>query len=201
MHAFCDLRRDKRLAADGRSMIEQRRIPVQVLHAYSRFLDGLTKVLRVILIVMLSAMVLIMFYQVIMRYIFSDAQPWCEELTLYLGVFNIFLSLSIATRRESHLQVDFLLRLYSPRVKCLMTAISSIVAIVVMVVFAVYSIDLMGHATGQSFTMPIKMQQVYAAFPIGAVLVCLYSIELVVRNLIGFFHNGELPALEGGKKA
>ena len=105
---------------------------MQVLHAYSRFLDVLTRVLRVILIVMLSAMVLIMFYQVIMRYVFSNAQPWCEELTLYLGVFSIFLGLGVATRQESHLQVDFLLRLYSPRVKCLMTALCSIVAIGVM---------------------------------------------------------------------
>lgn len=174
---------------------------MQVLHAYSRFLDGLTKILRVILIVMLSAMVLIMFYQVIMRYVFSNAQPWCEELTLYLGVFNIFLGLGIATRKESHLQVDFLLRLYSPRVKCLMTAICSMIALVVMVVFAVYSISLMQHATGKSFTMPIKMKQVYAAFPIGSVIVCLYSVEIVARNLIGFFHNGELPSMEGGKEA
>ena len=49
------------------------------------FLDGLTKVLRVILIVLLAAMVLIMFFQAIMRYVFANAQPWCEELTLYLG--------------------------------------------------------------------------------------------------------------------
>jgi len=174
---------------------------VQVLHAYSRFLDALTRVLRVILIVMLSAMVLIMFYQVIMRYVFSNAQPWCEELTLYLGVFNIFLGLGIATRQESHLQVDFLLRLYSPRVKCLMTALCSIIAIGVMVVFAVYSISLMQHATGRSFTMPIEMKQVYAAFPIGSVLVCLYSVEIVARNLIGFFHNGELPEMKGGANA
>lgn len=174
---------------------------MQLLHAYSRFLDALTRVLRVILIAMLAAMVLIMFFQVIMRYVFSNAQPWCEELTLYLGVFNIFLGLGIASRQESHLQVDFLLRLYTPRVKCLMTALCSIIAIGVMVVFAVYSVSLMHHATGQSFTMPIKMKQIYAAFPIGSVLVCLYSVEIVARNLIGFFHNGELPELKGGANA
>ena len=56
---------------------------MKVLNAYSKFLDVLTKVLRAILIVLLASMVLIMIYQVIMRYIFSNARPWCEELTCW----------------------------------------------------------------------------------------------------------------------
>lgn len=174
---------------------------MRLLNAYSKFLDGLTKILRVVLIVLLSAMVLIMFYQVIMRYVFTNAQPWCEELTLYLGIFCIFLGLGIATRKESHLQVDFLMRLYGPRTKCLMTGICSVVAVVIMIVFCIYSISLIGHATAKSVTLPITMAHVYAVFPVGSILVCLYSVELIAKNFIGFFHNGELPQLEGGKDA
>lgn len=56
---------------------------MKVLNAYSKFLDILTKILRAILIVLLASMVIIMIYNVICRYIFSDAKPWAEELTLY----------------------------------------------------------------------------------------------------------------------
>ena len=72
---------------------------MKVLNAYSKFLDVLTKILRAILIVLLASMVLIMIYQVIMRYIFSNARPWCEELTLYIAIFSIMLGLGIATIR------------------------------------------------------------------------------------------------------
>lgn len=168
---------------------------MKALDAYSKFLDGLTKVLKAILIILLSAMVLIMAYQVIMRYIFQDAKPWCEELTLYISIFSIMLALGIASRSDSHLQVDFLTRLYGPRLRCLMAGIWSVVAIVIMVLFAYYSIRLMEHATARSVSLPITMAEVYTAFPIGAAILILYSLEIAIRNFIGFANNGELPAL------
>ena len=174
---------------------------MNVLNAYSRFLNVLTKILKAILVVFLSAMVLIMIYQVIMRYVFSDAPSWCEELTLYIGIFSIMLGLGIASRSDSHLQVDFLTRLYKPRVRCFMAALWSVVTIILMALFATYSISLMvNHATARSVTLPITMKQIYAAFPIGSAILILYSIEIAARNLVGFFHNGELPALPNGEK-
>ena len=174
---------------------------VKVLNAYSRFLNGLTKVLKAVLIILLLSMVLIMFYQVIMRYVFSNAQPWCEELTLYIGIYSIMIALGIANRLDSHLQVDFLTRLYGPRLKCFMTGFWSVVAIIIMVMFAYYAIRLQAHATARSVSLPITMAEVYWAFPIGAAISIIYSIEIAVRNFIGFAHNGVLPALPGEEKA
>lgn len=168
---------------------------MKVLNAYSRFLDMLTKILRAVLIVLLGSMVLIMFYQVIMRYVFSNAQPWCEELTLYIGIFSIMLAIGMASRSDSHLQVDFLTRLYGPRLRCLMTAIWSIVGIGIMILFAYYAVSLMGKATSRSVTLPVTMGQVYVAFPIGAAISVIYSAEIAARNIVGFFRNGELPEL------
>ena len=170
---------------------------MKVLNAYSRFLNILTKILRVILIALLSAMVLITFFQVIMRYVFSNAQPWCEELTLYLSMLSIMLALGIASRHDSHLQVDFVTRLYGPKLRCLMTALWSAVTVVAMVVFAYYGIKLIGHAAARSFTLPITMGQVYTVFPIGAIILILYSLEIIARNIVGFCNDGQLPALPG----
>ncbi len=173
---------------------------MKALNMYSRFLDGLTKVLKVVLIVLLSAMVIISFYQVIMRYVFSNAQPWCEELTIYLAVFAIMFALGIASRRDSHLQVDFLTRLYPPKIKCLMTAVWSVVTIVIMLVFTYYAISLIGAARAHSVTMPVTTGQIYTAFPIGAIILIVYTVEIVARNLVGFKNGGELPALPAKTK-
>ena len=170
---------------------------MKVLNAYSKFLDVLTKILRAILIVLLASMVIIMIYNVICRYIFADAKPWAEELTLYISIFSIMLGLGI----DSHLQVDFLTRLYKPKVRCLMAAIWSVVTIVIMAIFAYYSVSLMvNHATARSVTLPITMKDIYMAFPIGSAILILYSIEIVARNLVGFARGGELPALPGREK-
>lgn len=173
---------------------------MKILNAYSKFLNVLTKILKVILIALLAAMTLIMLFQVIMRYVFSNAQPWCEELTIYMSMLSIMLALGIASRSDSHLQVDFLTRLYGPKLRCFMAALWSIVTIIAMVVFAKYGVELIGHAKSRSMTMPITMGQVYTVFPLGSVILILYSIEIAARNLIGFFHGGELPALPSAKE-
>lgn len=172
---------------------------MKILNAYSRFLDILTKILKAILGITLAAMVLIMLYQVAMRYIFENPQAWCEELALYLCIFSVMLGLGIASRSDAHLQVDFLTRLYKPKMRCLMAVVWSVVAIAVMAVFAYYSVSLIAHATAKSVTLPITMAEVYTAFPIGAALIIMYSIEIAARNMIGFLRNGEVPPLHGEK--
>ena len=79
---------------------------MKVLNAYSKFLDVLTKILRAILIILLASMVIIMIYNVICRYIFSDAKPWAEELTLYISIFSIMLGLGIASRSDPAVQAQ-----------------------------------------------------------------------------------------------
>ncbi|MPN62800.1 hypothetical protein SDC9_210553 [bioreactor metagenome] len=69
-----------------------------------------------------------------------------------------------------------------------------------MVVFCLYAISLCQYATGKSTTLPIEMKQIYYAFPVGSILVILFSVENIYRNFLGFLHNGELPLLKGGNK-
>lgn len=51
-----------------------------MIKAYSKFLDILEKLQSAILTVSVPAMVLIMFYQVVMRYVFHNSPAWSEEL-------------------------------------------------------------------------------------------------------------------------
>lgn len=62
-----------------------------MIKAYSKFLDILEKIQRVILTVSVPAMVLIMFYQVVMRYVFHNSPAWSEELVRYLFIFNVMM--------------------------------------------------------------------------------------------------------------
>jgi len=166
-----------------------------VLTYYSRFLDGVQKVLKVLEILLLSAITLIMVYQCVMRYLLHNAQPWCEELALYLSIFSIFLGIPIAVRRDSHLQVDFLLTFMPWKTRHLISAISAVIATVFMVVFCKYSISLIGHATGVSTTLPLHMRDIYYSFPIGAVLVILFSVEAAAKSFLLFL--GKAPSDTG----
>lgn len=157
-----------------------------MLKHYARFLDGVQKIIKILEIILLAAITLIMVYQCIMRYGFNHAQPWCEELALYLSIYSVFLGIPIAVRRDSHLQVDFLLNFMPERIHQLIAVIGSIAAIVFMVIFCKCSISLIQHATGMSTTMPLYIRDIYYSFPIGSVLMILFSVEAAAKNFLKF---------------
>ena len=67
-----------------------------MLKAYSKFLDLLEKVQKTILAVTVPVMVLVMLYQVVLRYVFSNSNSWSEEVTRYLFIFNVMMASAIA---------------------------------------------------------------------------------------------------------
>ena len=67
-----------------------------MIKAYSKFLNVLETIQKALLTVSVPAMVLIMFYQVIMRYVFHNSPAWSEELVRDLFIFNVMMAAAIA---------------------------------------------------------------------------------------------------------
>lgn len=171
---------------------------MKLLGIYSKFLDIVQLLLKIVLGALLAAVVLIMFYQTIMRYIFNNSQAWCEELAVYLTVYIVMLGIGIATRRNTHLQVDFLLSFLSERANHLIVALSSCVAVVAMGFFFRYTLSVMRIAVGKSTTLPLTMREIYISCAIGAVLVILFGIELAIKEFIAFVNNKTTEKIEEG---
>ena len=110
-----------------------------MLRGYSKFLDVLEKIEKVILAVTVGIMVLIIAYQVIMRYIFAHANSWSEELARYLFIYDVMIGAAIAIRRNSHLQIDILINLMNPKVRTILTIIATLAGMVFMVFLLSYS--------------------------------------------------------------
>lgn len=163
---------------------------------YSRFLDMLEKIQRAILTVSVAAMVVLMVYQVILRYVFSNSNAWSEELIRYLFILNVMLASPIAIRRNNHLQIDVLINCFSPRVKRIFTVLATLAGIVFLCFLLKYSIDLCMTATNNvsaglaAAGLNVSMAIPYASLPLGAVLMILTSIEVVLKT-IGELHSGQ----------
>lgn len=157
-----------------------------MLTHYSRFLDGVQFVLKIVEIILLAGITLIMAYQCVMRYVFNNAQPWCEELSLYMMIYSVFLAIPLAVRYDGHLQVDFLLSFMHMKTRYLISAISALIAAGFMIIFCIYGVSLIEHATGASTTLPLRMRDIYYSFPIGAVLMILFSVEAAAKNFLKF---------------
>jgi TRAP-type transport system small permease protein len=73
-----------------------------------KLLDGYCRVLEWLLVLMLAAMVLLVFGNVVMRYVFNSGITESEELSRWLFVWMTFLGAIVALREHGHLGTDML---------------------------------------------------------------------------------------------
>ena len=163
-----------------------------MIKAYSKFLDILEKIQIVLLTVSVPAMVLIMFYQVIMRYVFANSPAWSEELVRYLFIFNVMMAAAIAVRRNSHLQIDVLLNVLKPRARTIFTVCATAVGTVFLVYLFILSLELVRSGMpNTSARLGPPMSVPYTCVPVGTALMALTSVEVILKNLQELFHKKE----------
>jgi len=80
-----------------------------------RLIDLYCGALKVILALCLAAMVVLVFSNVVLRYVFNSGIATSEELSRWLLVWLTFLGAIVALRQHAHLGVDTLVRALPPR--------------------------------------------------------------------------------------
>lgn len=158
-----------------------------LLHYFSKVMDVIERILRLLIGISMVIMVIVIFYQVILRYIFNASNIWSEELARYLMCYVVLLGAAIAVRKYSHLQVDFVLNMLPARARCIAVSLCTLAGMVFLVFFCQYGIDLcMSTTNSTSSGTGIPMSYAYACLPIGGGLMILMSIEVILKELVKF---------------
>ncbi len=164
------------------------------MKGYKKFLDGIEKLEKLFLVVTVAIMIIVITYQVILRYVFSASNAWSEELARYLFIYDVMFAAAIATRNNTHLQVDAFINILKPKTKAIYTLLATLVGVVFLVFLFSYSITLcQAAANNVSAGLKVPMSIPYACMPIGAVLMILTSIEVILKQIeiIGQHNRGE----------
>ncbi len=156
-----------------------------MLEKYSAFLDIVDKIIKILLILSVAVMIFAMVYQVVLRYVFNNANSWSEELTRYIFIYQVMLASAVAIRRNSHLQVDVLVGKMNPKVKSVFTILSTIAGVIFLIVLFKYSLQFVAIGTrNTSSGLYIPMSIPYTALPVGCILMILVSIEVIAKNIV-----------------
>jgi C4-dicarboxylate transporter, DctQ subunit len=83
---------------------------------------------------LLAAMTLISFSQVVARYVFNYSFVWALELVTFLFAWMIFLGMSYGVRVGSHIGVDALVKVLKPGTARVVGAIAAILCIVYAII-------------------------------------------------------------------
>lgn len=136
--------------------------------------------------ILLAAMTLLTFSQVVMRYVFNSGLTWAVEFTTILFACMIFIGISYGVRVGAHIGVDALVKLLPVRPRRYV----SIVAVLLCLVYAgmvIYGslqyVAKMKSAGIELEDMAIPMWVVRAILPIGFMLLVLRFLQ-VLANLV-----------------
>ncbi|WP_338946764.1 TRAP transporter small permease [Fusobacterium canifelinum] len=138
----------------------------------------LDKLEEAILVGMFTLMVIIIFVQVIMRYIFNNSLSWSEELGKFLFVWISWLGISIGAKRKEHIKITMFIDRCSPQLKFMCDILSEFVVLVICAITAYYGVELV-ISQSQIFFAGIKISMSW-----GYLSVVLGCFIMMIRNLI-----------------
>lgn len=138
----------------------------------------------VVVIAAFAVMVGVTFLQVVCRYLLSFSLPWADELARFCLVWMVFVGMVSALVRGQHVTVDLLLDRYRGRVQRWMLNVIDLACAALFVVLLQGGVQLMElTATQTTSGMNLPKPVVYAAVPIGAVLILVeYALRIWRRS-------------------
>lgn len=131
-------------------------------------------------------MSIIIFIQVVMRYVFGNSLTWSEELARYLFVWLVYFSVAYTARREAHIRIDAAINLYPKKLRPYVEIFSEIIVLIFAVFIAVTSVTVFQKisASGQiSPALHVPMQFVYCAPLVGFALTAIRQVQCIVRRI------------------
>lgn len=130
----------------------------------------------------LLVIALILFINVILRYIFGSSIEWAEEFTRYGIVWITFIGTSVCIYKGAHLGIDSLLSLLSQNGARILNIIIIIICVIFSLIFVILSltITLKAAESGQvSSTIGIPIYFIYGVMPFSGILMTLnYGTQL-----------------------
>ena len=149
-----------------------------------RFERGLVAANRWLLIVLLLAMAIIIFSNVVLRYTTGDSIIWAEEVARHMMIWVAFLGAGLALRFGGHVAIDSLHRAVSLRAARVLRAVVVLGLSVFFIFMTVASSDYVWRTRFQSTAATdIPISFIYAAMPVGFVLMLVHLL-LVARTYI-----------------
>ncbi len=152
-----------------------------------RVLDGFSKVIEVILVILMIAMMCIVFLATVGRYSQLFSIPWSEEFARYCMICIVYLGLMLASRTDAHFVVEIIPLIFAkkPRV---VKAFGLINAFIVDV-FAIF-LTMQGWKVSskmlvrgkQSPMLRIPLGGVYLVIPVGIVLMAVFFTISAVQK-------------------
>ena len=157
-----------------------------------RFLIRIERGLLPVLAALLAFITIGVFIQVCLRYLFSVAFIWGEELSLFAFIWCVFLGAAVNTRRRSHFSFDFLAGLLRGRAAAAQRLLVDLIILGFSLFMLVKGYEFAGVGLKRlSPGLGITMFVPTLIIPVSAVYMSLAALVDAVEDGRRILHGGE----------
>lgn len=143
--------------------------------------DALDKLVVNSTMILFALMTIIVFAQVIFRYVFHNSLSWSEELARYMLVWIIFIGAGYVLGQGGHVNLDVLFTRFPEKARFILNKISAVLLLSFSFIMVRYGIELMTIGLNQkSSAMQIPMYLVYIAIPLGGLITMFYCLYILL---------------------
>jgi TRAP-type C4-dicarboxylate transport system permease small subunit len=143
--------------------------------------------------VLISLMTIIIFIQVVMRYVFQNSLVWSEELARYIFIWLIYLGLSYGAKMMKHIKIDAALSLFPKTARPYVVILGDILFLAFALFIIATSLEIVQKQLILGQTSPalqVPMWTVYAAPLVGFTLTAIRQIQ-TIRYRVSTLHEGD----------
>ncbi len=137
---------------------------------------------------MLAAMTVVTFVQVVLRYVFNQGFTWALELTTIFFAVMIFVGISYGVRVGAHIGIDALVKLMPPMVRRVVSIGIVLLCLVYAGIILVGSWDYvtkMKEVGIELEDLPVPLWIVRAIMPLGYVLLSVRFLQVLWALVTG----------------
>lgn len=153
----------------------------------------LAKVSYLVGIIIVAIMVMALSLSAITRYVSGTGYDWLIELPPVLICWLVFPLLGPLLRQGNHIQVDFLTSIISTKQAKYLKIMMNLTAFIASLIFfkAGMEATMLYFNLGQMMELEIDIPiwWMYLSFPVGFIILALFSLELTTQSILDLNHN------------
>lgn len=133
-------------------------------------------------IVLISLMTLLIFVQVIMRYVFQNSLSWTEELARYLFIWLIYFGISYGAKTRKHIKIEAFLNIWPKPIRKFIPIVGDILFLGFSIFVVFTSVDLVQKQMRLGQTSPalrVPMAIIYCAPLVGFFLSAIRQLQTI----------------------
>lgn len=135
---------------------------------------------------LMSVMTLVIFIQVVMRYVFQNSLTWSEELARFCFIWLIYLGISYGCKIMKHIKIDAALKMFSPKMQPYIVISGELCVLVFAIYIVITGWELTLFQAALRKTSPalgLPLQYVNGAPVVGFFLAAVRTIQTIYHRV------------------